>query len=122
MVTDFHAEAQQRFFQDTQVTSKQTIVNRQLNLLTNVEKGLLISEIAIDGVQTHDFLRKGICREVDPLAKPFVHYTPLAVVSAGALAYAVVSVKPGWFRTTVLGLAAIAEGANVLHNHREGCE
>jgi hypothetical protein len=120
---DAHAEAQARFTQDTQaIVSQQTINNRRLNLLTNVEKGILIGEIGIDGVQTHDFLRKGICHESDIFAKPFVHSVPIAVASTAALSYLVTSVKPGWFRNALLGVAIVGEGLNIAHNHSEGCE
>lgn len=123
---DFHSEAQARFFEDTQPAiverSKQTVENNSLGLLTNVEKGLLIGELAVDGVQTHNFLQSGRCHEVDPLAKPFVHSLPVSVVATSALAYAITRVHSGWFRSTIMGLVVVGEGLNILHNHQEGCE
>lgn len=121
MPIDFHAEAQRRFTEDTRpisVRSKQTMINK-MNL---VLKGIDISLLAIDGVQTHDFLRKGTCHEVDPIAKPFVHYTPFAVAASAGLAWSLVRIAPNRLANTLLGVFAVGEGLNVLRNHAIGCE
>jgi hypothetical protein len=113
---DYHAEAQARFTAATSgVSSRQTTVN-------NVLKGIDISELVIDGIQTHDFIRKGTCREVDPLAKPFVHYTPFTVAASGLVAYGITRLYHSTLGTVLLGALGVGEGLNVLHNHLEGCE
>ncbi len=115
---DFHAEAQHRFTEDTTPVvahSNQTVTDNWL-------KGIDIVEILIDGVQTHDFLRKGTCHEIDPIAKPFVHSLPIQVVTSAALAYGIVHIRPGKLATVVLGVLGIGEAMNVARNHMIGCE
>jgi hypothetical protein len=113
---DVHAEAQARFTAATSgVSSRQTTVN-------NVLKGVDIGEILVDGIQTRDFLRKGSCRELDPIAKPFVHYTPLAVVATAAVSYGIVHIRPSRLGNIALAVLGLGEGLNVWHNHTEGCE
>jgi len=110
---DFHAEAQQRFFEDTH----SAVVARN----TDIEKGIVVGEFALDGIQTHDFIRKGTCRELDPIAKPFVHYTPESVVATAGVGWLVVHIPSSPFGRILLGVLAVGEGANVTRNYRVGC-
>ena len=116
---DVHAEAQQRFTEDT----RPAIVSRGEMTTADVLKGVIVGEMAIDLVQTHDFIRKGTCRELDPWMRPVVHYTPFDVLTKAAMAYGVVSVRPHTFASRVLlPVFAALEGANVERNHAVGCE
>jgi|ERR1035438_2058289 hypothetical protein len=113
---DIHAEAQARFTEaTTPVRSNQTMTD-------NVLKGIDIGVYLVDQIQTHDFERKGTCHEVDPIARPFVHYVPFQVVGSAAMAYVIERLHPGPLATIALGVFGVGESLNVYHNHRIGCE
>jgi len=102
MQYDAHAEAQQRFFNATKIVA--------------------VAELLVDALQTHNFVQKGRCREADPLAKPFVHYTPLDIAATAGFAYGILNLKPGHFRSVLLGTFMVGEGLNVLRNRAIGCD
>jgi hypothetical protein len=113
MLYDFHAEAQARFANDTQPAA----VSHETNRL----KGAALGELLVDGIQTHDFLRKGICHEVDPLARPFVHSLPGAILGTAALSYFIVRLPASKLTNTLLKVFISGEGLNIIHNTQGGC-
>jgi hypothetical protein len=113
MQIDTHAEATQRFREDT----RPAIVSHETDRL----KGLAVSELLVDGIQTHRFLAKGICHEVDPLARPFVHSLPGTVLGTAALSYLIVHLPSTRTTNTLLRVFVAGEGLNITRNSREGC-
>jgi hypothetical protein len=105
-----HAEAAVRFAQDTH----SLIVGRRL-------KAAAIGELLIDGLQTQSFLARGNCHEIDPVAKPFVHSLPVAVVASAGLSYAITRLPDNKFTHALLSVFIVGEGLNVVHNHTNGC-
>jgi hypothetical protein len=107
---DFHAEATARFAQDT----RPAVVGKVL-------KAAAVTELVIDGLQTQSFLHRGICKEIDPIAKPFVHYLPLAVVASAGVSYLIVHLPDSKLSHVLLGVFVAGEAANITHNHTNGC-
>jgi len=113
MLYDFHAEAQARFAADTT-----TLVAVQT---PDTLKAEAIGELLIDGQQTHQFLRRGVCHELDPIARPFVHSLQGAVLGTAALSYLIVRLPATGVSRTLLQAFVVGETNNLIHNTQGGC-
>ncbi len=117
MITDYAAEALTAFQERAPA-----IVHAQGATASKALKGLAIAELAVDSIQTQDFLHNGRgCRELDPIARPFVHSAPIATVAVAGVAYLVSRLPNRPWANALLGAFVAGEALNVAHNAESGC-
>ena len=113
MLYDFHAEAAARFAADTT-----TLVAVQT---PDTLKAEAIGELLIDGQQTHQFLRRGVCHEIDPQVRLYAHSLQGQILATAALSYLIVKLPATGVSRTLLQAFVVGETNNLIHNTQVGC-